>query len=28
MGYKFKMAGFSYAKIVHCSRLVPARQKW
>lgn len=28
MGYKFKLAGFSYAKKVYCSRLVPARQKW
>jgi len=28
MGYKFKIAGFSYAKMVRCSRLVTARQKW
>jgi len=28
MGYKFKRAGFSYAKMVKCSRLVVARQKW
>lgn len=28
IGYKFKVVGFSYAKIVRCSRLVPARQKW
>jgi hypothetical protein len=27
IGYKFKIAGFSYAKIVRCSRLVKARQK-
>jgi len=27
-GYKFKIAGFSYAKIVRCSRLLYARQKW
>jgi hypothetical protein len=26
-GYKFKISGFSYAKIVRCSRLVIARQK-
>ena len=28
IGYKFKISGFSYAKIVNCSRLVSARQKW
>jgi len=28
IGYKLKIVGFSYAKIVRCSRLVPARQKW
>lgn len=28
IGYKFKISGFSYAKIVRCSRLVSARQKW
>jgi len=27
-GYKFKIAGFSYAKMVRCSRLVVSRQKW
>jgi hypothetical protein len=25
--YKFKIAGFTYAKLVSCSRLVKARQK-
>jgi len=28
IGYKFKRSGYSYAKIVKCSRLVIARQKW
>jgi len=28
MGYKLKISGFSYAKMVRCSRLVVARQKW
>jgi hypothetical protein len=28
IGYKFKIVGHSYAKIVRCSRLVSARQKW
>jgi len=27
IGYKFKISGHTYAKIVRCSRLVPARQK-